>query len=91
MIIYTTTATPRDRKGEEYGDAFIAFRTTSKLEHLTEAFWAKASNKHEYAFSEDVEDLENCPECGLPLDLHGTTTEIDTIESCIDIDNIGDL
>jgi len=91
MNIYTTTATPKDKKGREYGDAFLVFRTASKVNHLTESFWAQARNKHDYNFVEEIEDLEDCPVCDLPLSEHGTTTEIDTIESCIEIDRIGDL
>ena len=61
------------------------------INHLSDAFWAVAKNKWHYNFVEEREDLEDCPECGLPLSEHGTTTEIDTLESCIEIDRIGDL
>ena len=91
MIIYTTSATHKDRKGCEYGDSFLVYRTANEACHLTDAFWAQARNKRWYNFVETVEDLEDCPECGLPLSEHGTTTEIDTIETCIERDCIGDL
>jgi len=77
----------RDKK---YDECVLAHRTTSFSSHHLEMVKLR-TGRYDYDFQDNVEDLEDCPECGLPLSEHGSTTEIDTLESCIERDGIGDL
>ena len=85
MKIYTINA--RDRK---HGEVVLAHRSASFSLHHLELVSLNCSN-YDYDFEDSVEDLYECPECGLPLDDHGKSDEIDTLETCIEIDGIGDL
>ena len=85
MNIHTITA--YDNK-EGFGT--VVHRTADRHKHYSELRYLK-KNVSTHTFGETEDDLDGCPECGLPLSEHGTTTEIDTLESCIERDFTGDL
>ena len=87
MPIFTITAVPYDL----YEKPLLAFRTADRDLYKTTERELHRRFRNDYIFSTDAAELIDCPECGLPLSEHGTTTEIDTLESCVEIDNIGDL